>query len=114
MTSPHRLPSLCVDLPDAYPITQAVQVQGSEITCSRSGIVEEDVSVSVERLRKSPRKCVAAKEPSRHGPFAVRWLMRYLQEQDPTIDEIARVVGSLVALSGRARRAALSALRDLT
>jgi hypothetical protein len=57
---------------------------------------------------------IAEKEPSRHGPFAVRWLARYLQEQDPTIDEIALVVGSLVALPGPGRRAALSALRDLT
>jgi hypothetical protein len=56
---------------------------------------------------------IAEKEPSRHGRFAVRWLTRYLQEQDPTIDEIALVVGSLVALPGPGRRAALSALRDL-
>jgi hypothetical protein len=56
---------------------------------------------------------IAEKEPSRHGPFAVRWLMRYLHERDPTIDEIALVVGSLVALPGPGRGAALSALRDL-
>jgi len=56
---------------------------------------------------------IAEKGPSRHGRFAVRWLMRYLHERDPTIDEVALVVGSLVALPGPGRAAALSALRDL-
>jgi hypothetical protein len=32
---------------------------------------------------------IAEKEPSWHGPFAVRWLRRYLQEQHPIIEEIA-------------------------
>jgi hypothetical protein len=39
--------------------------------------------------------------------------MRYLQERDPTIDEIAVVIGALVALPGPGGRAALAALRDL-
>jgi hypothetical protein len=49
---------------------------------------------------------VAQKQPSRHGRFAVRWLHRYLQERDPSIDELALVVGCLVAflaLGGRRR-----------
>jgi hypothetical protein len=39
--------------------------------------------------------------------------MSYLQERDPTIDEIALVIGSLVAFPGPGGKAALSALREL-
>ena len=54
---------------------------------------------------------IAEYEPSRHGRFAVRWLTRYLEERDPTIDEIA-LVGRQPGRASRSRTgAALSALR---
>jgi hypothetical protein len=39
---------------------------------------------------------IAEKEPEPARPLGDAWLMRYLQERGPTIDEIALVVGSLV------------------
>jgi hypothetical protein len=82
-------------------------------TSSSRGFWLRPRPTGVPRRSSSLRALIAEKEPSRHGRLAVRRLRRYLQERDPTIDEIALVVGSLVALPGPGRRAALSALRDL-
>ena len=44
--------------------------------------------------------------------LSVRWLRRWLERCDGTIDEAAMVAGCLVALGGPGHESALTALRD--
>ena len=64
---------------------------------AQAGSGEARISVSlVEALELTPANRREGAEPA--WQLAVRWLTGYLQERDPTIHEIALVVGSLVAL----------------
>ncbi len=57
---------------------------------------------------------IAVKEPRRHARVSARWLQRWLQARDhATIDEVAHVVGALVALGGNGHDAAYTALMDV-
>lgn len=54
---------------------------------------------------------IAVKDPRRHARVSARWLTRYLETHEAaTIDEVAHVVGALVALGGGGHDAAYSAL----
>ena len=56
---------------------------------------------------------IAKKEPKRLPKVAVRWLQRYLEEQEATLEEVALVVGALCALPGEKRSEATRLLRSL-
>jgi hypothetical protein len=57
---------------------------------------------------------IAVKDPRRHARVSARWLARYLEHRDEaTIDEVAHVVGALVALGGVGHGAAYTALLDM-
>jgi hypothetical protein len=58
---------------------------------------------------------VARKEPARHNRFAARWLRCYLDEREgETLEEIAFVVGCLMALTSEEHELALGSLRSVT
>jgi hypothetical protein len=56
---------------------------------------------------------VARKQPDRYGRYAARWLCLYLEEHEKaTLDDVARLVSNLQALSTRKNHAsALAILR---
>lgn len=56
---------------------------------------------------------VARKDPRRHPRVAVRWVARYVEEFEPTLNEIALVVGALSALTGERHAEALRVLRAM-
>jgi hypothetical protein len=56
---------------------------------------------------------VARKDPRRHPRVAARWVQRYLEEFEPTLNEIALVVGALSALAGERHAEALRVLRAM-
>jgi hypothetical protein len=57
---------------------------------------------------------IAVKDPRRHARVSARWLARYLETHETaTIDEVAHVVGALVALGGNGHDAAYSSLLDM-
>jgi hypothetical protein len=56
---------------------------------------------------------VARKDPRRHPRVAARWVQRYLEELEPTLNEIALVVGALSALTGERHAEALRVLRAM-
>jgi hypothetical protein len=57
---------------------------------------------------------VAQKEPGRRSRYAVRWLLRLLQEDENlTIEEAALAASALAALGGRGHSGALSILSAL-
>ena len=56
---------------------------------------------------------IAQKEPKRLPKVAVRWLQRYLEEQEARLDDVALVVSALPALSGEHRAEAVRVLRAL-
>lgn len=56
---------------------------------------------------------IAQKEPKRLPKVAVRWLQRYLEEQEARLDEVALVVSALSALAGEHRAEAVRVLRAL-
>jgi hypothetical protein len=57
---------------------------------------------------------IALKDPRRHPRVSARWLARYLETHEAaTIDEVAHVVGALVALGGTGHDAAYTALLDM-
>jgi hypothetical protein len=58
---------------------------------------------------------IAVKDPRRHARVSARWLARYLETCEvATIDEVAHVVGALVALGGNGHDAAYSSLLDMS
>jgi len=54
---------------------------------------------------------VARKDPRRHPRVASRWVRRYLEEFEPTLDEVALVIGALTALTGERHAEAPRVLR---
>jgi hypothetical protein len=56
---------------------------------------------------------VARTDPRRHPRIAARWVQRYLEELEPTLNEITLVVGALSALTGDRHAEALRALRAM-
>ena len=57
---------------------------------------------------------IAVKDPRRHARVSARWLVRYLETHEAaTIDEVAHVVGVLIALAGNGHDAAYAALLDM-
>jgi hypothetical protein len=54
------------------------------------------------------------KDPRRHPRVSARWLARYLETHEAaTINEVAHVVGALVALGGTGHDRAYAALVDM-
>jgi hypothetical protein len=47
---------------------------------------------------------IAQKEPQRLPRVAARWLLRYLEERDPAMDEAAMVAARLAGLAGTTTR----------
>ena len=56
---------------------------------------------------------IARKEPRRLSKVAVRWLERYLAEQEPTLSEVALAVAALIALGDDSSGEAIRVLRAL-
>jgi hypothetical protein len=56
---------------------------------------------------------IARKEPRPLSKVAVRWLERYLAEQEPTLSEVALAVAALSALGDEAPGEATRVLRAL-
>ena len=56
---------------------------------------------------------VALRNRDRGARFAVRWLSRWLEETEPTLDELVMVAGCLAALGGPGHGSALNALRAI-
>ena len=54
---------------------------------------------------------VALRNRERSQRFAVRWLARWIEETEPTLEEVVMVAGCLAALGGPGHAAALEALR---
>jgi hypothetical protein len=54
---------------------------------------------------------VALRERERGRRYALRWLIRWLEEADVTLDEAVTVVGCLSALGGPSHHRALQALQ---
>jgi len=61
-----------------------------------AGVIDQG-SGEVRSLRTA---LVAVKEPQRRSRFAVRWLARFLDDCDPTIEEAALAASALSALGG--------------
>lgn len=73
--------------------------------------LEEDERPSSELLESLPSLIqailIAQKEPKRLPKVAVRWLQRYLEEQEARLDDVALVVAALSALTGKQRAEAV-------
>jgi hypothetical protein len=55
----------------------------------------------------------ALRERNRVGPWARRWLVRFLEERQPSLEESAIAAASLAALGGPGHHAAVAALTDM-
>ena len=79
----------------------------AEMTARELGRITLDESLALVGL-------VAAKEPHRHGRYALRWLRRLLEEHDGlTLEEAALAVSALAALVGPSNEQAYSTLSAL-
>ena len=56
---------------------------------------------------------VALRERDRVGPWARRWLVRFLEERQPSLEESALAATSLAALGGPGHHVAAAALGDM-
>lgn len=56
---------------------------------------------------------VALRERDRLGPWACRWLVRFLEEGQPSLEEAVIAVASLAALGGAGHDLAGATLRDM-
>ena len=76
----------------------------AETTARELGRLSLDESLALTAL-------VACQEPARRSPFAVRWLVRLLEEDDRlSIEEVALAASALEALGGRGQAEALGTL----
>jgi hypothetical protein len=56
---------------------------------------------------------VALRDRDRLEPWARRWLVRFLEERQPSLDESALAAASLAALGGPGHHVAVAALTDM-
>ena len=56
---------------------------------------------------------IAKKEPARLSKVGVRWLQRYLEEEQAGLEDVALAVSALSALAGEHRAEAVRLLRAL-
>ena len=56
---------------------------------------------------------IAQKEPKRLPKVGVRWLQRYLEEEDARLEDVALAVSALSALTAERRTEAVRVLRSL-
>jgi hypothetical protein len=76
----------------------------AELTARDLGRLSLDESLALTAL-------VACQEPGRRSRFAVRWLVRLLEEDDPlSIQEVALAASALATLGGRGHIEALATL----
>ncbi len=87
-------------------------IEGGNLLVAETTLREIGRVTLIEALQLTA--LIAVKEPRRHARVSARWLARYLEtHESATIDEVAHVVGALVALGGDGHRTAYAALLDL-